>query len=66
MGRVVFIVVFCMFFISNSFSQEEVKKTDEIKDFYLKKGKGFEFHFEQDKYMFYIDFRGQFRASYPH
>jgi len=37
-----------------------------VKDFYLKKGKGFEFHFDQDKYMFYIDFRGQFRAAYPH
>ena len=35
-------------------------------DFYLKKGKGFEFHFNDDKYMLYMDFRGQFRAAYPH
>ena len=66
MRRVVIIVVFCFFWVSNSFSQEEEKKTDEIRDIYLKKGKGFEFHFDQDKYMFYMDFRGQFRASYPH
>jgi phosphate-selective porin OprO/OprP len=66
MSRVVIIIVFCVFWASNSFSQEEEKKTDEIRDFYLKKGKGFEFHFDEDKYMFYIDFRGQFRASYPH
>lgn len=37
----------------------------EKKDFYLKKGKGFEFHFDDDKYMLYMDFRGQFRAAYP-
>ena len=47
MRRVVIIVVFCFFWVSNSFSQEEEKKTDEIRDFYLKKGKGFEFHFDQ-------------------
>lgn len=34
-------------------------------NFYLKKGKGFEFHFDDDKYLLYIDLRGQFRASYP-
>ena len=65
MRHALIIVVFCVFWVSNSFSQEEEKKTDEIRDFYLKKGKGFEFHFDQDRYMFYIDFRGQFRAAYP-
>lgn len=39
---------------------------EEENDFYLKKGKGFEFHLNDDKYMFYVDFRGQFRAAYPH
>ena len=66
MGKVIIIVVFCFFCISNSYSQEEEKKKNDGIDFYLKKGKGFEFHFDEDKYMFYIDFRGQFRASYPH
>ena len=65
MHRVLVVIVICIFSISNSFSQAE-KKTDTIKDFYLKKGKGFEFHFDKDKYMFYIDFRGQFRAAFPH
>ena len=65
MHRVLIVIVICIFSISNSFSQAE-KKTDTIKDFYLKKGKGFEFHFDKDKYMFYIDFRGQFRAAFPH
>ena len=37
----------------------------ERNNFYLKKGKGFEFHFDDDKYLLYIDLRGQFRASYP-
>ena len=64
MRRIVTIVVFSIFCVSNFFAQEE-KKPDSIKEFYLKKGKGFEFHFEQDKYMFYIDFRGQFRGAYP-
>ena len=50
--------------VAIAYSQE--KEATDTKDFYLKKGKGFEFHFDQDKYMFYIDFRGQFRASYPH
>ena len=64
MRRIVIIVVFSIFCVSNSFAQEE-KKPDSIKEFYLKKGKGFEFHFDKDSYMFYIDFRGQFRAAYP-
>lgn len=64
MRHLIIIAVFCLFWVSNSFSQEE-KKPDSIKEFYLKKGKGFEFHFDKDRYMFYIDFRGQFRAAYP-
>ena len=64
MRHILTIAIFCFFWVSNSFSQEE-KKPDSIKEFYLKKGKGFEFHFDQDRYMFYIDFRGQFRAAYP-
>ena len=64
MRRIIIIVVFSIFCVSNSFAQEE-KKPDSIKEFYLKKGKGFEFHFDKDSYMFYIDFRGQFRAAYP-
>jgi len=66
MNRHILIVVLLIFWVSNSIAQEQEKKPEETKDFYLKKGKGFEFHFDQDKYMFYIDFRGQFRASYPH
>lgn len=65
MNRIVLIVVLFIFSV-NSFSQEKETKEKEPIDFYLKKGKGFEFHFDDDKYMFYIDFRGQFRASYPH
>ena len=66
MSRLILCVVFFVLCITNLFAQEEAKKSEETKDFYLKKGKGFEFHFDQDKYMFYIDFRGQFRAAYPH
>jgi phosphate-selective porin OprO/OprP len=47
-------------------SNAQEKEVNETKDFYLKKGKGFEFHFDEDKYMFYIDFRGQFRGAFPH
>ncbi|WKK66097.1 porin [Lutimonas zeaxanthinifaciens] len=54
------------FFFMVAFGYSQEKEANDTKDFYLKKGKGFEFHFDQDKYMFYIDFRGQFRASYPH
>lgn len=40
----------------------------QVKDstFYVTKGKGIEFHFFQDQYQLNIDFRGQFRASYPY
>jgi len=43
-----------------------VSAQKEKKDFYITKGKGFEFHFFDDKYLLQIDFRGQFRASYPY
>lgn len=49
-----------MFFSFQIFGQEKNK------DFYTTKGKGFEFHFLEDKYLLQIDFRGQFRASYPY
>ena len=39
---------------------------EEKKDFYITKGKGFEFHFFDDNYLLQVDFRGQFRASYPY
>jgi len=52
---IIFIVV--IFFYKTSFSQE-------VSNFYITKGKGFEFHFFEDKYLLQIDFRGQFRASY--
>ncbi len=32
---------------------------------YVTKGKGFEFHFFDNSYLLHMDFRGQFRASYP-
>jgi len=55
-GRlIIFIAIIC--FYKTSFSQE-------ISNFYITKGKGFEFHFFEDKYLLQIDFRGQFRASY--
>ena len=54
------IVFFVLIFFSlQIFSQEENK------DFYITKGKGFEFHFFDDQYELQLDFRGQFRASYP-
>jgi len=39
----------------------------QVKDstFYVTKGKGFEFHFFDNNYLLQIDFRGQFRASFP-
>ena len=66
MHRHILIVVLFIFWVSNSIAQEKEKKSDDTKDFYLNKEKGFEFHFDQDNFMLYIDFRGQFRASYPH
>lgn len=49
-----------IFFSSDIFSQEKSK------DFYITKGKGYEFHFFDNNYLLQIDFRGQFRASYPY
>ena len=39
---------------------------NEKKDFYITKGKGYEFHFFDDQYELQIDLRGQFRASTPY
>ena len=55
-----FAVISVFLACGNSKAQETEKE-----DFYLKKGKGFEFHFDDDKYLLYMDFRGQFRAAYP-
>lgn len=64
--RRVLMIVFSLLCVSYAFSQEEEKKTEDKKDFSLTKGnKGFEFHFDDDQYLLYIDFRGQFRASIP-
>ncbi len=52
---VVFLII--TFFYQTTFSQE-------TKNFYMTIGKGFEFHFLEDKYLLQIDFRGQFRGSY--
>jgi hypothetical protein len=57
--RVLFAGVVIMCF--TSWAQQAEKS-----NFYFKKGKGFEFHFDNDKYLLYMDFRGQFRAAYPH
>ncbi len=54
------ILFFLVFFSSIVTSQEKSK------DFYITKGKGFEFHFFDDQYLLQIDFRGQFRTSYPY
>jgi len=54
-----------LFLLMSHFGTWAQAQESEKIDFYLKKGKGFEFHFDDDRYMFYIDFRGQFRASYP-
>ena len=66
MSRLTLVLFVFALWGSHSFSQDAENKKEDTKDFYLKKGKGFEFHFDQDRYMFYIDFRGQFRGSYPH
>ncbi len=61
---------FFLFFFVSSFlllyGQEETKKIYDSKDFYITKGKGFEFHFFDDSYLLQVDFRGQFRASFPY
>lgn len=53
-------ILLLLFFSFSLFAQEKNK------DFYITKGKGFEFHFFEDQYLLQIDFRGQFRASYPY
>ncbi len=42
-----------------------VSAQEEKNDFYVTKGKGFEFHFFDNQYQLNIDFRGQFRAATP-
>jgi phosphate-selective porin OprO/OprP len=64
MKKLIIFLMFLFLIVWGSDAQE--KEPNDTKDFYLKKGKGFEFHFDEDKYMFYIDLRGQFRVSYPH
>ncbi len=55
-------LLFLSWFLFSSilFAQEDKK------DFYITKGKGFEFHFFEDQYLLQVDFRGQFRANYLH
>ena len=55
------LVLIPMVLIFIATSAQETEK----KNFYMTKGKGFEFHFQDDEYLLYIDFRGQFRAAYP-
>lgn len=55
----IIILVSFLFFSMFLYAQEKNK------DFYITKGKGYEFHFFEDNYLLQIDFRGQFRASYP-
>jgi hypothetical protein len=45
---------------------QSVHSQEKNKDFYITKGKGIEFHFFEDNYLLQVDFRGQFRASYPY
>jgi len=56
----IFILIALVFFSDHIFGQEKNN------DFYVTKGKGFEFHFFDDAYELQIDFRGQFRATYLH
>ncbi len=53
--------IFLLLFLSFPLFAQEKNK-----DFYITKGKGFEFHFFEDQYLLQVDFRGQFRASYPY
>jgi len=54
----VILLIGCVFFLSVVSAQEKSN------NFYITKGKGFEFHFFEDQYLLQIDFRGQFRANY--
>ncbi len=60
MKKIAILFIGLIFFSSHIFSQEKNK------DFYITKGKGYEFHFFDNNYLLQIDFRGQFRASYPY
>ncbi len=44
----------------------QLSSQEKNNDFYITKGKGYEFHFFDDSYLLQIDFRGQFRATYLH
>ncbi len=57
MKKIILIFLFFPFVI---FSQQQSD------DFYVTKGKGFEFHFLEDNYLLQIDFRGQFRTTFIH
>ena len=59
MHKKAILLIVSILYSSFLFAQEEKK------DFYITKGKGYEFHFFEDQYLLQIDFRGQFRASYP-
>jgi hypothetical protein len=45
---------------------QSIHSQEKDKNFYITKGKGIEFHFFDDNYLLQVDFRGQFRASYPY
>lgn len=62
MIRRVITILIIVLITSSVISQEKEKDST----FYITKGKGFEFHFFQDQYQLNVDFRGQFRASYPY
>jgi phosphate-selective porin len=59
MKHLYYCVLFLFFFTTSIFAQEQNK------DFYITKGKGYEFHFYDDAYELQVDFRGQFRAFTP-
>lgn len=59
MYKATILIISLIFFSSLIIAQEKNK------DFYITKGKGYEFHFFDNNYLLQIDFRGQFRASYP-
>ena len=58
--KIIFLFI-CLCFLQQ-FAYSQVKDST----FYITKGKGFEFHFFQNQYQLNVDFRGQFRASYPY
>lgn len=55
MNRIITIVI--LFYSASFFGQEKNN------DFYMTKGKGFEFHMYDNTYLLQIDFRGQFRGT---